>query len=71
MVNEEKSTKIVNFMNPGADVFVLGCGHISWILQKMNVLSRLLNSPSQLLCKYQTNSIYMDDILGAGVTVRY
>ena len=29
MMTKEGSTKIVNFMSPGAGVLVLGCGHIS------------------------------------------
>ena len=29
MMTKEGSTKIVNFMTPGAGVLVLGCGHIS------------------------------------------
>ena len=29
MMTKEGSTKIVNFMTPGAGVFMLRCGHIS------------------------------------------
>ena len=29
MMTKEGSTKIVNFMTPGAGALVLGCGHIS------------------------------------------
>ena len=29
MMTTDRSTKIVNFMTPGAGVLVLGCGHIS------------------------------------------
>ena len=29
MISKEGSTKIVTFMTPGAGVLVLGCGHIS------------------------------------------
>ena len=29
MMTKERSTKIVNFMTPGAGVLVLGCGHKS------------------------------------------
>ena len=29
MMIKEASTKIVNFMTPGAGVLMLGCGHIS------------------------------------------
>ena len=32
MMTKEESTKIVNFMTPGAGVLVLGCGHILYIL---------------------------------------
>ena len=32
MITKEGSTKIVNFMTPGAGVLVLGCGHISHIV---------------------------------------
>ena len=30
MITKEGSTKIVNFMSPGAGVLVLGCCHISY-----------------------------------------
>ena len=33
MMTKEGSTKIVIFMTPGAEVFVLGCGHISHMLK--------------------------------------
>ena len=33
MMTKEGSTKIVNFMTPGAGVLVLGCGHISHMLK--------------------------------------
>ena len=29
MMNKEASTKIVNFITPGAGFLMLGCGHIS------------------------------------------
>ena len=29
MMTKEVSTKIVNFMSPGARILVLGCGHVS------------------------------------------
>ena len=33
MMTKEGSTKIVNFMIPGAGVLVLGRGHISYIVK--------------------------------------
>ena len=33
MMTKERSTKIINFMTPGAGVLVLGCGHISHIVK--------------------------------------
>ena len=33
MMTKEVCTKIVNFMTPGPGVFVLGCGHISYIVK--------------------------------------
>ena len=33
MRTKEGSTKIINFMTPGAGVLVLGCGHISRIVK--------------------------------------
>ena len=30
MISKERSTKSVTFMTPGAGVFVLGCGHMSY-----------------------------------------
>ena len=33
MMTKEGSTKLVNFMTPGAGVFVLGRGHISHIVK--------------------------------------
>ena len=41
MMTKEGSTKIVNFMNPGAGVLVLGRGHISHIV-KMHYFSKNL-----------------------------
>ena len=32
MMTKEESTKFVNFMTPWAGVLVLGCGHISHIV---------------------------------------
>ena len=33
MMTKERSTKLVNFMNPGTGDLVLGCGHISHIVK--------------------------------------
>ena len=33
MITKEGSTKIVNFMTPGAGVLALGCGHINHIVK--------------------------------------
>ena len=33
MITKEGSTKIVNFMTSGADVFVLGCVHVSYVVK--------------------------------------
>ena len=33
MITKEGYAKIVNFMTPGAGVFVLGCGHLSHIVK--------------------------------------
>ena len=33
MMTKEGSTKIVNFMTPGAGVLVLGCGHIRHLVK--------------------------------------
>ena len=32
-MTKEGSTKILNFMTPSAEVLVLGCGHISQIVE--------------------------------------
>ena len=42
MITKEGSTKIVNFMTPGAGVLVLGCGHISHIVKMHNFVKNLL-----------------------------
>ena len=39
-VTKGGSTKIVNFMTPGAGVLVLGHGHISHIVKMLNFISR-------------------------------
>ena len=41
MMNKEGSTKIVIFMTSGAEIFVLGCGHICHYSE--NVLSSTLS----------------------------
>ena len=33
MMTKEGSTKIVNFMTPGAELLVLGCAHLSHIMK--------------------------------------
>ena len=42
MMTKEGSTKIVNFMTPGAGVLVLGCGHISHIVKMHYLFKDLL-----------------------------
>ena len=42
MMTKEGSTKIVNFMNSGAGVLVLGCDHISHILKMYYFFKNLL-----------------------------
>ena len=44
MMIKEGSTKIVNFMTPGAGVLVLGCGHISPIVKMHYSFKNLLFS---------------------------
>ena len=41
-MTKEGSTKIVNFMTPGAGVLVLGCGHISHIVKLHYFFKNLL-----------------------------
>ena len=43
MMSKEGSTKIINFMTPGAGILMLGCGQISRIV-KMHFKNLLLNS---------------------------
>ena len=52
---KEGSTKIVNFMTPGAGVLVLGRGHISHIVKMHHFFKNLLLD-SQALIR-QTNNI--------------
>ena len=42
MMTKEGSTKIVNFMTPGAGVLVLGRGHISHIVKMLYSFKNLL-----------------------------
>ena len=54
MMTTERSTKIVNFMTPGAGVLVLGHGHIIYIVKCIISLNLLLYSEEknrQTKCK--------------------
>ena len=42
MMIKERSTKVVNLMNPGAGFLVLGCGHISHIVEMQYFFKNLL-----------------------------
>ena len=42
MMTKEGSTKIVNFMTPGAGVLVLGCGHLSHLVKMHYFFKNLL-----------------------------
>ena len=42
MMTKEGSTKIINFMTPGAGVLALGCGHISHIVKMHYFFKNLL-----------------------------
>ena len=57
MMTKEGSTKILNFMIPGAGVLVLGCGYISHIV-KMHYFFKNLLSNSQALIR-QTKYVVM------------
>ena len=61
MMTKEGSTKIVNFMTPGAGVLVLGCGHISHIV-KMHYFFKNLSSLLPVID--QTNYVYSIDDQG-------
>ena len=61
MMTKEGSTKIVNFMTPGAGVLVLGRGHISHIV-KMHYFFKNLSSLLQVID--QTNYVYSIDDQG-------
>ena len=45
MITQVGSTKIVNFMNPGAGVLVLGRGHISYIMKMHYLLKIFFSTP--------------------------
>ena len=49
MMTKEGSTKIVNFMTPGAGVLVLGCGHISHIVKMHYFFENLLFNSQALI----------------------
>ena len=57
MMTKEGSSKIVNFMTPGAGVLVLGCGHISHGV-KMHYFFKNLLLFSHLYIR-QTNHMYI------------
>ena len=61
MMTKEGSTKIVNFMTPGAGVLVLGCGHISRIV-KMHYCFKNLSPLLPVID--QTNYVYSIDDQG-------
>ena len=56
MITDEGSTKIANFITTGVEVFVLRCGHISYIV-KMNFFKKLFPYS-------QTNRGYSNDVQG-------
>ena len=57
MITKEGSTKIINFMTPGAGVLVLGRGHISHIVKMYYFFKNLLlNSQAHIR---QTNYVVM------------
>ena len=57
MMTKIRSTKIVNFMTPGAGAFLLGCGHLSHIV-KMHYIFKNLLLYTQTYSR-QTESIVM------------
>ena len=60
MITTERSTKIVNFMTPGAGIFAQGCGHISHIVKMHYSLKiYLLYSPAWMRQMRQTKFIVM------------
>ena len=69
MLNKEGSTKIVNFMTPGAGVLVLGCGHIRYIV-KMHYFFKNLLLNSQALIR-QTKYVVMMTKEGSNKIVNF
>ena len=60
MMVKERSTRIVNFMTPEADVLLLWHGHIGHIV-KMHIF---FEKCSLLRGKDQTNYVYSNDVQG-------
>ena len=59
MITKEGSTKILNFMTPGAGILALGCGHISLIVKMHYSLKNLfLYIPAWIR---HTIKVYSDD----------
>ena len=69
MMTKEGSTKIVNFMFPGAGVLVLGCGHLSHIV-KMHYFFKNLLLYSQAYIR-QTKYIVMLTTEGSAKIVNF
>ena len=61
MMTKEGSTKIVNFMTPGAGVFVLGRSHTNHIV-KIHISLKFFSTPVD-----QTNYVYSNDEQGMGL----
>ena len=51
MMTKEGSTKIINFMTPGAGVLMLGRGHISHIVKCIISLKIYFSTPRHRLSK--------------------
>ena len=51
MTTKEKSTKVVNFMTPGAGVLVLWHGHIVKIQYFVSKIVNFINPGDGFLCK--------------------
>ena len=62
MITKEGSTKIINFMTPGVGVFVLRCGHISYIV-KIYYFFKIILLYSQAQIR-ETEGIVMMSITG-------
>ena len=52
MMTQEGSTKIMNFMTPGAEVLVLGRGHLSCIVKMHYFFKNIIFSP-----KHRTDKV--------------